>query len=173
MNNYLKQIKSIFHKTTYRNFIRKFTKASNIQTNSTNNNTTENINKEVTAYDISDISDAEDIPPSQTIDIQTTINIEESEISLEQKSQFNFESFEKRNKNISSNNFKFDESVLNSLKELISNDKSKNMNEPKDLEIRYTDDTTEENKQRDILVKRPGKNFQWGLGNQVKTKSCK
>ena len=105
-------------------------------------------------------------------DISDTEEIQINEKS-EKKQEFDFEKLKMRNKELNENKKNSDSPVLQQLRNIIAYEESKpNKMEFKDLKLKAEGKSEAPSEQNDYLVKRPSKNFIWGLGQQTKQKKC-
>jgi hypothetical protein len=185
MKNLIFKSAGCFIKFTYRNFARGMTGKDINNTNNTGSTKFSKNDNKNSKYDLSDLSDIENGNENLT---NNTIDITGSE-HIDNK-PFNFENFEKRNQELNTNNkknnFKPSESVLESLSDLINQEESvKNLSKKQQKIVEKTinnkssaknispPELEEQIVESSYLVKRPGKNFQWGLGQQTNRKKCK
>jgi hypothetical protein len=108
--------------------------------------------------EVFDISDTEDMLPNEQF-----------------KKEFDFGKLEKRNKELNENKHNdANSAVLNQLKNIIDYEESMpNKKEFKDLNLTGAGISEPISDVNEYLVKRPSKNFVWGLGQQTKQKKCK
>jgi hypothetical protein len=103
-------------------------------------------------------------------DIEDVIMTEEVK-----KKEFDFGKLEKRNKELNEKKPReVNSAVLQQLKNIIEYEESNpNKMEFKDLKLTGSGVSVPPADENDYLVKRPSKNFVWGLGQQTKQKKCK
>jgi hypothetical protein len=101
-------------------------------------------------------------------------DIEDNLVNEKPKEQgFDFDKLEKRNKELNENKKKSDSPVLQQLRNIIAYEESKpNKMEFKDLKLKAEGKSEAPSEQSEYLVKRPSKNFIWGLGQKTKQKKC-